>query len=256
MIDFNNKGFFKLGETANTQNASAHQAVEGEHVIDSYKSMPTAPSSPTTHHRRQRPGPHRQQKDFTSLPYKNIVAYSVETSGTFDLDSNWRFISPLGKVKSRISPAGHHCGNLKTDLPASALTCPENPGLTPTPCRSEPARDSARPATTHGQIHRHYPKQTAPSRPPHQPKTTTPSLSPFLKLTKNPDPLSTSPHHPPAPYSSTSTRAAQAWRSSVPGKPHPVSVLARNRKRESHGQRTPSGTSRVTQERVIRRSRG
>ena len=27
------------------------------------------------------------KKDYTSLPYKNIVAYSVETSGTLDLDS-------------------------------------------------------------------------------------------------------------------------------------------------------------------------
>jgi hypothetical protein len=42
------------------------------------------------------PGP----KDFTSLPYKNIVAYSVETSGTFDLDSELEiYFSSLGKVK-------------------------------------------------------------------------------------------------------------------------------------------------------------
>mgnify|MGYP006206406573 CR=1 FL=1 len=40
------------------------------------------------------------KKDFTSLPYKNIVAYSVETSGTFDLDSELEiYFSSLGKVK-------------------------------------------------------------------------------------------------------------------------------------------------------------
>jgi hypothetical protein len=34
------------------------------------------------------------------LPYKNIVAYSVETSGTFDLDSELEiYFSSLGKVK-------------------------------------------------------------------------------------------------------------------------------------------------------------
>jgi hypothetical protein len=38
--------------------------------------------------------------DFTSLPYKNIVAYSVETSGTFDLDSELEiYFSSLGQVK-------------------------------------------------------------------------------------------------------------------------------------------------------------
>jgi hypothetical protein len=40
------------------------------------------------------------KKDFTSLPYKNIVAYSVETSGTFDLDSELEiYFSALGRVK-------------------------------------------------------------------------------------------------------------------------------------------------------------
>lgn len=40
------------------------------------------------------------RKDFTSLPYKNIVAYSIETAGTFDLDSELEiYFSELGKVK-------------------------------------------------------------------------------------------------------------------------------------------------------------
>ena len=40
------------------------------------------------------------KKDFTSLPYKNIVAYSIETSGTFDLDSELEiYFSAIGKVK-------------------------------------------------------------------------------------------------------------------------------------------------------------
>ena len=40
------------------------------------------------------------KKDYTSLPYKNIVAYSIETSGTFDLDAELEiYFSSLGKVK-------------------------------------------------------------------------------------------------------------------------------------------------------------
>ncbi len=40
------------------------------------------------------------KKDFTSLPYKNIVAYSIETSGTFDLDAELEiYFSSIGKIK-------------------------------------------------------------------------------------------------------------------------------------------------------------
>jgi hypothetical protein len=47
---------------------------------------------------------HGSKKDFTSLPYKNIVTYSVETSGTFDLDSELEiYFSSLGKVKFKFT---------------------------------------------------------------------------------------------------------------------------------------------------------
>ncbi|KAI3345217.1 PH domain-containing protein [Clostridium botulinum] len=40
------------------------------------------------------------KKDYTSLPYSKIQAYSVETAGTFDLDSELEmYFSRLGKVK-------------------------------------------------------------------------------------------------------------------------------------------------------------
>lgn len=40
------------------------------------------------------------KKDFTSLPYSKISAYSVETAGTIDLDSELEmWFSGLGKVK-------------------------------------------------------------------------------------------------------------------------------------------------------------
>ena len=38
--------------------------------------------------------------DYTSLPYSKIVAFSVETSGTFDLDAELDiWLSGLGKVR-------------------------------------------------------------------------------------------------------------------------------------------------------------
>lgn len=53
-----------------------------------------------------------KKKDFTSLPYNKIQAYSVETAGTFDLDSELElWFSGLGKVKFEFS-AG------KVDVPA------------------------------------------------------------------------------------------------------------------------------------------
>ena len=41
-----------------------------------------------------------KKKDYTSLPYSKIQAFSVETAGIFDLDSELEiWFSGLGKVK-------------------------------------------------------------------------------------------------------------------------------------------------------------
>lgn len=41
-----------------------------------------------------------KKKDFSSLPYSKIQAYSVETAGTFDLDCELEiWFSGLGKVR-------------------------------------------------------------------------------------------------------------------------------------------------------------
>ena len=41
-----------------------------------------------------------KKKDFTSFPYSKIQAYSVETAGTFDLDSELDlWFSGMGKVR-------------------------------------------------------------------------------------------------------------------------------------------------------------
>lgn len=44
------------------------------------------------------------KKDFTSLPYKSIQAFSVETAGTFDRDAELEiWFSGLGKIKFEFS---------------------------------------------------------------------------------------------------------------------------------------------------------
>jgi hypothetical protein len=101
MIDFNNKGFFKLKQNNEYAERVTALLLDGEQVIDAYKSM--RDGVVFTDKRIiavNVQGITGSKKDFTSLPYKNIVAYSVETSGTFDLDSELEiYFSALGKVK-------------------------------------------------------------------------------------------------------------------------------------------------------------
>lgn len=88
MIDFNNKGFFKLKQNDEYAERVTSLLLEDEQVIDSYKSMRDGVVFTTKRIIAVNvQGITGSKKDFTSLPYKNIVAYSVETSGTFDLDS-------------------------------------------------------------------------------------------------------------------------------------------------------------------------
>lgn len=105
MIDFNNKGFFKLKKNSEYADKVKQLLLEGEQVIDAYKSM--RDGVVFTNKRIisvNVQGITGSKKDFTSLPYKNIVAYSVETSGTFDLDSELElYFSALGKVKFEFS---------------------------------------------------------------------------------------------------------------------------------------------------------
>jgi hypothetical protein len=101
MIDFNNKGFFKLKQNSEYAERVTALLVEGEQVVDAYKSMRDGVVFTTKRIIAVNvQGLTGSKKDFTSLPYKNIVAYSVETSGTFDLDSELEvYFSALGKVR-------------------------------------------------------------------------------------------------------------------------------------------------------------
>ena len=101
MIDFNNKDIFKLKQNADYAEKVSELLLDDEEIIDSYKSMRDGvifTSKRIIAVNVQ--GITGSKKDFTSLPYKNIVAYSIETSGTFDLDSELEiYFSAIGKVK-------------------------------------------------------------------------------------------------------------------------------------------------------------
>ena len=75
--------------------------LDDESIVDSYKSM--RDGVVCTNKRIiavNVQGITGSKKDFTTLPYKNIVSYFVETSGTLNLDSELEiYFSALGKVR-------------------------------------------------------------------------------------------------------------------------------------------------------------
>lgn len=103
MIDFNNASFAKLKPVNNNTFASWIQPmfVNNEQIIQSFQGM--RDGIVFTNARIfaiNVQGITGKKKDFTSLPYSKIQAFSVETAGTFDLDSELElWFSGLGKVK-------------------------------------------------------------------------------------------------------------------------------------------------------------
>ena len=103
MIDFNNASFVKLRPV--NDNAFEKMVtpilVEGETLIGSYQSI--RDGVVFTDKRLiaiNIQGITGKKKDFTSLPYSKIQAFSVETAGMFDLDSELDlWFSGIGHVK-------------------------------------------------------------------------------------------------------------------------------------------------------------
>lgn len=103
MIDFNNASFVKLRPV--NDNAFEKMVtpilVEGETLIGSYQSI--RDGVVFTDKRIiaiNIQGITGKKKDFTSLPYSKIQAFSVETAGLFDLDSELDlWFSGIGHVK-------------------------------------------------------------------------------------------------------------------------------------------------------------
>ncbi|MGM9935589.1 PH domain-containing protein [uncultured Clostridium sp.] len=103
MIDFNNGAFLKLKKIPNDEVSRqvAPLLISGEEIISSYKTIRDFVVFTTKRVIAVNvQGITGSKKDFTSLPYSKVQAYSVETSGTFDLDSELEmYFSALGKVK-------------------------------------------------------------------------------------------------------------------------------------------------------------
>ena len=103
MIDFKNGALFKLSKISKPTNISAVQPlfVNGETIISEYSAIRDFVLF--TNKRIiavNVQGFSGKKKDFTSLPYSKIQAFSVETAGTLDLDAELEiYFSGLGKVK-------------------------------------------------------------------------------------------------------------------------------------------------------------
>lgn len=107
MIDFQNGSFIKLkGVNISSVEGNVEQLlVQGEQILSAYKGM--RDFVVFTDKRIiavNVQGITGKKKDFSSLPYSKIQAFSVETAGTFDLDSELElYFSGLGKVKFEFS---------------------------------------------------------------------------------------------------------------------------------------------------------
>ena len=100
-IDFKNKSYFKLKKNIDFATNVSHLLVENEKILDAYKTM--RDGIVFTDRRIiavDVQGITGSKKEYASLPYKNIVAFSIETAGTFDLDAELEiWFSSLGKLK-------------------------------------------------------------------------------------------------------------------------------------------------------------
>ena len=103
MIDFNNSAFLKMKLVNPTMLMPDIQPllINGEQVLSAYKAM--RDYCVFTNKRVisvNVQGVTGKKKDFTSLPYSKVSAYSVETAGTLDMDSELElYFSGVGKVK-------------------------------------------------------------------------------------------------------------------------------------------------------------
>lgn len=104
MIDFTNGSLFKLSpvEPATLLPRVSPLLVEGELLVAAFKAL--RDSVVFTNKRViaiNVQGITGKKVDFTSLPYSKILAYSVETAGTFDLDCELDlfFSGDIGQVR-------------------------------------------------------------------------------------------------------------------------------------------------------------
>ena len=109
MIDFKNGSYVKIKKTNGFTNEAmvAPLFVAGEQFIGEYQAM--RDFVVFTNKRViavNVQGITGKKKDFTSLPYSKVQLFSIETSGTFDLDSELELcFSGIGIVKFEFTGA-------------------------------------------------------------------------------------------------------------------------------------------------------
>ena len=103
MIDFQNGGIFKLKQTGidSLEGDIKQLLIPGEQIIQGYKGIRDYVVFTTKRIIAVNiQGLTGKKKDYTSLPYSKIQAFSIETAGNFDLDSELDlFFSGLGHVR-------------------------------------------------------------------------------------------------------------------------------------------------------------
>jgi hypothetical protein len=103
MLDFKNPTFVKLAEVSNAegQDMVGELLIEGESIQSSFKGMRDMVIF--TNKRLivvNVQGFSGKKRDYSSLPYSKIQAFSVESAGTFDRDAELElYFSGLGKVR-------------------------------------------------------------------------------------------------------------------------------------------------------------
>jgi hypothetical protein len=103
VLDFKNPSFVKLAEVSNAdgQTMVGELLIDGESIQSSFKGM--RDMVVFTNKRLiivNVQGITGKKKDFSSLPYSKIQAFSVESAGTFDRDAELElYFSGLGKVR-------------------------------------------------------------------------------------------------------------------------------------------------------------
>lgn len=103
MVDFNNKAIFKLKGTSikKGEDTVKELLIENENVISAFVSM--RDSLVFTNKRIisvNLQGITGKKVDYTSIPYKKIQVFSIETAGSLDLDAEIDVtISGLGTIR-------------------------------------------------------------------------------------------------------------------------------------------------------------
>lgn len=118
MIDFSNKTLFKLSPVSDNSfaNVLTPMFIAGEEILGTFQAM--RDGIVFTNKRIiaiNVQGLTGKKKDFTSLPYSKVSAFSVETAGVLDLDSELElWFAGLGKVRFEFSKRADVSGICRT----------------------------------------------------------------------------------------------------------------------------------------------